>query len=147
WGKAVQTDAKVGPANYGGPLVDLQGRVFGILIPADPRAEGETAGLEWYDSGIGFAVPLEDVNAVLTRMKAGPADKPVVLNRGILGVTPQGTDEYGQPPKIATVAPESTAAKAGIQVGDVIVEVDGKVIRNYAQVRHALGSKYDGDTV
>jgi S1-C subfamily serine protease len=147
WGKAVQTDAKVSPANYGGPLVDLQGRVIAVLIPADPRAEGETAGLEYYDSGIGFAVPLEDINAVLARLKAGTPEKPVVLDRGLLGVTPQVTDEYSQPPKIATVAPESAADKGGIKAGDVIVEIDGKPIYNYAQVRHALGSKYDGDVV
>ncbi len=147
WGKAVQTDAKVAPTNYGGPLVDLQGRVMGVLIPADPRAEGETAGLEWYDSGIGFAVPLEDINAVLPRLKGGTPEKPVVLDRGILGITPQSGDEYGQPPKIATVAPQSAADKSGIKVGDVILEIDGKPVRNYAQVRHALGSKYDGDVV
>src|SRR5438045_3720475 len=55
WGKAVQTDAKVSPVNYGGPLVDVQGRVQGILVPASPRGQDETAGHEWYDSGIGFA--------------------------------------------------------------------------------------------
>src|SRR6516164_5593757 len=124
WGKALQTDAKVSPTNYGGPLVDLEGRVIGILIPADPRAEGETAGLEWYDSGIGFAVPLEDVNAVLPRLKAGTPEKPVSLDRGILGITPQSTDEYGQQPEVATVAPESAADKGGIKVGDVILEID-----------------------
>ncbi len=71
----------------------------------------------------------------------------MVLNRGILGVTPQGTDEYSQPPKLATIMPESTAAKAGIKVGDVITEIDGHSVHNYAQVRHALGSKYEGDVV
>src|SRR5262245_18246627 len=39
WGKALQTDAKVSPVNYGGPLVDLQGRVQGVLVPASPRSE------------------------------------------------------------------------------------------------------------
>ena len=57
-GKAIQTDAKISPVNYGGPLVGLDGRVLGILVPASPDAEGATAGFEWYDSGIGFAVPL-----------------------------------------------------------------------------------------
>src|SRR5262245_46807733 len=71
WGKAVQTDAKVSPVNYGGPLVDVEGRVIGVLVPASPRAEGDAAGVEWYDSGIGFAVPLEDVNATLARLKEG----------------------------------------------------------------------------
>jgi S1-C subfamily serine protease len=36
WGKAVQTDAKISPANYGGPLVDLEGRVLGVLVPMAP---------------------------------------------------------------------------------------------------------------
>ena len=61
WGKAVQTDAKVSPSNYGGPLIDIQGRVIGILVPLSPQQEGEFAGTEWYDSGIGFAVPLADL--------------------------------------------------------------------------------------
>src|SRR5262249_17576063 len=71
WGKAVQTDAKVSPLNYGGPLIDVDGRVYGVLVPASPFSEGDTAGVEWYDSGIGFAVPLEDIFAVLPRMKQG----------------------------------------------------------------------------
>ncbi len=58
FGKAIQTDAKVSPTNYGGPLIDLSGRVQGVLVPASPHSEGETAGFEWYDSGIGFAIPL-----------------------------------------------------------------------------------------
>src|SRR5436309_5901707 len=74
WGKAVQTDAKVSPVNYGGPLIDVEGGVQGILVPASPTAEGQTAGFEWYDSGIGFAVPLEDILAVLPRMKKGTVE-------------------------------------------------------------------------
>src|SRR5262249_19168025 len=46
YGKAIQTDAKVSPVNYGGPLVDLSGRVLGVLVPASPRGQDETAGYE-----------------------------------------------------------------------------------------------------
>ena len=41
WGKAVQTDAKISPANYGGPLVDLRRRVMGVLVPMSPQETGE----------------------------------------------------------------------------------------------------------
>nr|NDG08807.1 serine protease [Oxalobacteraceae bacterium] len=71
WGRAIQTDAKVSPVNYGGPLVDLSGKVMGILVPASPQAEGETAGFEWYDSGIGFAMPMEQILGNLERLKQG----------------------------------------------------------------------------
>src|SRR5262245_591144 len=71
WGKAVQTDAKISPTNYGGPLIDIEGRVLGVLVPASPQADGALAGFEWYDSGIGFAIPLDDINAVLPRLKKG----------------------------------------------------------------------------
>ncbi|HZT81416.1 MAG TPA: PDZ domain-containing protein [Gemmataceae bacterium] len=142
WGRAIQTDAKVSPTNYGGPLIDLEGRVIGILVPASPRGEGETAGLEWYDSGIGFAIPLEDVNAVLERLKQGKE-----LNRGLLGITWSSQNLYGAAPAVGTVAPGSPADKAGFRPGDVIKEVDGKPVANIAQVMHALGTKYEGDTV
>ena len=47
WGKAIQTDCKVSPANYGGPLVDIQGRVYGILLPLSPQATTETAAVSY----------------------------------------------------------------------------------------------------
>jgi S1-C subfamily serine protease/dienelactone hydrolase len=142
WGKALQTDAKVSPTNYGGPLVDLLGRVQGVLVPASPQAEGVTAGFEWYDSGIGFAIPLEDVNAALPRLKAGKD-----LQRGLLGISMQGQDQYGSPAAIASVAPGSAAEKAGIKAGDVITEVDGQPVVSQAQLMHRLGTRYEGDAV
>src|SRR5206468_8293978 len=133
WGKAIQTDAKVSPLNYGGPLVDLQGRVMGVLVPASPRGQDETAGVEWYDSGIGFAIPLEDINAVLPRLKEGQD-----LKKGLLGVTLQSTDIYGATPVVGSIAPDSSAAKAGIKGGDVIVEIDGHKVVRQAQILHLL---------
>src|SRR5439155_20741698 len=124
------------------PLVDLDGRVMGILVPASPHAEGETAGVEWYDSGIGFAIPLEDVLAALPRLKQGQD-----LKKGVLGIQAKGQDRYGALPEIAAVSPGSTAAKASIKPGDIIKEIDGKPVVNMAQVLHRLGTKYEGDTV
>jgi S1-C subfamily serine protease/predicted esterase len=150
WDKAIQTDAKVSPANYGGPLIDLHGRVLGVLVPASPRSEGETAGFEWYDSGIGFAIPLEDINRVLPRMLKGTQKEAVTLKRGLLGVIlaqQPMQDAYGTPTKVATVSPGSAAEKRGIKPGDIIKEIDGKAIANQAQLQQALGPKYEGDTI
>jgi S1-C subfamily serine protease len=142
WGKAIQTDAKVSPVNYGGPLVDLTGRVQGVIVPASPRAVGETAGFEWFDSGIGFAIPFEDVLAVMPRLKLGKD-----LNRGIMGVNMKSQDEYGSAPVIGTVMPGSAAEKAGIKPDDLITHIGGKAVGSFAQVQHQLGSKYEGDTI
>jgi S1-C subfamily serine protease/predicted esterase len=142
WGRCLQTDAKVSPVNYGGPLVAGDGRVLGILVPASPTGDGETAGFEWYDSGIGFAVPFDHVLQVLPRLRAGKD-----LRRGLLGIRPKGDDQYSVAPTITTVSPESPAAKAGIKPGDVVVAVDGHPVVNHAQMLHRLGPKYDGDTV
>jgi S1-C subfamily serine protease len=147
WGKAIQTDAKISPTNYGGPLLDLEGRVYGVLVPASPQADGETAGFEWYDSGIGFAVPLEDIKAILPRLSKGTEKEPVVLKGGFLGVTMKSPDLYAVEPTIGTVAPGSAAEKAGAKPGDVVKVINGKAVRNYAQVLHALRSHYEGDTV
>lgn len=147
WGKAVQTDAKVSPNNYGGPLVGIDGRVLGILVPASPNAEGENAGIEWYDSGIGFAIPIEDIFAVLPKLKAGTPEKQVTLRGGLLGITPENADMYGHLPVIGTVALESAATKIGLKRGDTILEIDGKPVFNHAQVLHALKPKYEGDTI
>ncbi len=142
WGKAVQTDAKVSPVNYGGPLIDLEGRVVGVLVPASPRGQDETAGVEWYDAGIGFAVPLEDINAVLSKLRQGKD-----LKRGLLGVSLESEDLIGGPPVVALVAPDSTALRAGIKAGDVIIEINGKPVLRQAHMMHLLGGKYENDEI
>jgi serine protease Do len=142
WGRAVQTDAKVSPLNYGGPLVDIQGRVQGILIPASPQGEGVTAGFEWYDSGIGFAIPMEDVLAILPKLKDGKD-----LQRGLLGVRMKTNDIYSVEPVIGEVVKNTAADRAGLKPGDVIIEVDGKSVSRMAQVLHILGTKYEGEKV
>jgi len=57
-GRAIQTDANISPANYGGALVDVEGQLMGICVPMNPQSQAISAGVEWYDSGIGFAIPL-----------------------------------------------------------------------------------------
>jgi serine protease Do len=142
-GKATQTDAKVSPVNYGGPLISADGRVFGVLVPLSPRGDGDTAGVDWYDSGIGFAIPLEDLAASLPRMKAGET-----LARGVLGVTFKNTNEpYFDPPTIDVVTVESAAAKIGLQSGDLIVGVNGQPIPHVSSLQFALGPKYAGDKI
>ncbi|MSU76984.1 MAG: PDZ domain-containing protein [Gemmataceae bacterium] len=142
WGKAIQTDAKVSPINYGGPIVDMKGRVQGVLIPASPKGDDETAGFEWYDSGIGFAIPMEDILAVLPRLKDGKD-----LQKGLLGVAMKSQDMYGVLPEIGLVQPNSAASKSGLKLGDIITEIDGKPVDRMAQVLHALGVKYEGDKI
>lgn len=142
YGKAIQTDAKVSPVNYGGPLIDINGRVMGVLVPASPRGQDETAGYEWYDSGIGFAIPLEDILAVLPRLKQGQD-----LHKGHLGISLQSQDIYGAKPTIANIAPDSAAQRAGIKAGDIITEINGVRVGRQAQILHVLGDKYEGDTV
>ncbi|MFN9370149.1 MAG: trypsin-like peptidase domain-containing protein [Planctomycetia bacterium] len=142
WGRAVQTDAAVSPANYGGPLVDLEGRVIGLLAPLPADTAGMNQGTELYDSGIGFAVPLEDVLRVLPRLKEG-----ATLVPGILGITWHGTDLINGPPLIGSCRSGSPAALAGLRAGDRIVEVAGRPIGRIADARHQLGPRYAGDEV
>lgn len=142
WGKAVQTDAKVSPSNYGGPLIDIRGNVLGILVPLSPNQQSELAGTQWYDSGIGFAVPLADLMPWLDTMKQGTDLKP-----GILGVSFKGSDMYSLPATIAACPAKSPAREAGLKVGDTIVEVEGLPIARQAQLRHALGTRLAGETI
>jgi serine protease Do len=143
WGKAIQTDAKISPANYGGPLIDIHGRVLGVLVPLSPQGQGgEVAGAEWYDSGIGFAVPLAEINERLAAMKSGKD-----LHPGLLGISLKPGDLYAQPAEIAACQAGSPAYKAGLRAGDTIVEIAGAPITRQVQVRHALGPRYAGDKV
>lgn len=142
WGKAIQTDAKVSPSNYGGPLIDIRGRVMGVLVPLAPDKSGEIAGVAWYDSGIGFAVPLEHVNKILAQLKQGKD-----LHPGIMGVSLKKGDIYADAPVIVAARPNSPAYKAGFKAGDRIVEIDGQAIERQAQLTHQIARRYAGEKI
>ncbi len=143
WGRAIQTDAKTSPTNYGGPLADLRGRVFGVIVPLSPDSTSEVAGADQYDGGIGFAIPLVDVFRMLPRMIDGENIAP-----GLLGVSIKEKDLYAVgAPEIAYCAPKSPAALAGIRNGDQIVEIDGVAIHSQAAMKHAVGPHNAGDAI
>lgn len=142
WGRAVQTDAKISPVNYGGPLVDVNGGVIGILAPLSPQGNTETAGVEWYDSGIGFAIPLEDIYRTLPRLKKGEDLRP-----GQAGISLKSKDIYAADPVIDRVRYDSPAWNAGLRPDDLVVEVEGKPVQRIAQVMMVIRSRLEGERV
>jgi S1-C subfamily serine protease len=139
FGRALQIDAYTSPANYGGAVVDVHGRVLGIAVPLSPS--GRNAGVEWYDSGIGFAVTLADIPDLLARMQQGQ-----VLQRGWLGVQLE-LAHLGPGAKIAGTPKDGLAAQSGLRKGDVILEVDGVPVANGPHLQMLLSSRLGGDPV
>jgi serine protease Do len=139
FGRAVQIDANCSPANYGGPVIDLEGRVLGLCAPLSPA--GRDAGADWYDSGIGFAATLADIAPLLARMQDGE-----VLHRGWLGIA---TDPkfVGPGAKIVTVNPGSTAAGMDMQPKDIVLEVDGTAVRHHFHLQMLVASHLAGDAI
>jgi serine protease Do len=147
-GQAVQTDAKISPANYGGPLFDIEGRVIGICVPMGP-GEDEFAGVEWYDSGIGFAIHAEHLRRRMPRLMRGDN-----LRRGLLGInldireTPVGEEEESDAPGLRILGtPRGPAGAAGLQEHDVITHIDGQPTPRIVDFRRAVARKAAGETI
>ena len=120
----VQTDVPINPGNSGGPLIDLAGRVVGVNAQIYSRNGGY--------QGVSFAIPVDVAMQVAAQLKA---DGKVM--RGWLGISIQEVNQelassfkLDQPTGalVASVAPHSPAAVAGIRPGDVIRSYDGKSI-------------------
>ena len=139
----IQTDAAINPGNSGGALVDTQGRLLGINTAILSRTGG--------NQGIGFAIPTNLARDVMDSLiKDGK------VARGQLGVRIQDVTpamarrlDLGESRGaiVGEVSPKSPAAKAGIQSGDVVVEFDGKAVRDSRQLRLAVGRTKPGSTV
>jgi len=126
----IQTDASINPGNSGGPLLNLRGEVIGINTAIFSRTGGNI--------GIGFAIPINLVKELLPQLRG----KGKVV-RGYLGVliqkvTPEIAESLGmeksQGALVANVSKDGPAEKAGVKVGDVIVEFDGKEIRDSGEL-------------
>lgn len=120
----IQTDASINPGNSGGPLINLSGQVVGINSAIFSRTGGNI--------GIGFAIPINLVKELLPQLKNKGK-----ITRGYLGVhiqkvTPEIAESLGltnaRGALVANIAERGPAESAGVKVGDVIVEFDGKEI-------------------
>jgi serine protease Do len=119
----IQTDASINPGNSGGPLFNMNGEVVGINTAILP-----------YGQGIGFAIPINTAEQIIPQLEAKGE-----VTRGYLGVsiqslTPELTKalklEDSQGALVSEVTPDSPAAKAGIQRGDVIVSFGKKPVED-----------------
>ncbi len=144
WGKAIQTDAKISPVNYGGPLIDLNGYLRGILVPLSPSDSGDQirAGVEWYDSGIGFAIPMADALQVAEKLREGK-DR----FRGVMGIRPSTRNPLAKEVSIKSVLPKSPADTAGLKAGDRITAVGGKVVDRFGVFDSVVKTSYAGQSL
>ena len=139
FGRALQIDAYTSPANYGGAVVDIHGQVLGIAVPLSPA--GRDAGVEWYDSGIGFAATIADIPELVDRMKHGE-----VLHRGWLGVSLEPS-HLGPGAKLSGTPKDGVAAQADLRKGDIILEIDGITVKNGFHLQMLVSSRMGGDAV
>lgn len=141
-GRALQTDANLSPANYGGPLLDIDGRLLGICVPLSADSKDVAAGAQWYDSGIGFAVPLGEISSIIDSMKQGKT-----LTSGYLGIQPT---TGGMPPTgafVQGVKEKSPAEEAGLKPGDQLLKIGEIEVVDVTQLQSLVGRYLAGDTI
>lgn len=136
---AIQTDAKLNPANYGGPICDLHGYILGIGVPMAQRP-GELAGIEMYDSGVGFALKHQRVEEIVAILKTGES-----IYRGWLGFQLDGK-KRGKV-VIGKMAIPSPIRAAGAQTGDHIVMAAGREVHHFGDLVQALYMIPAGESV
>ncbi len=128
----IQTDAAINPGNSGGPLVDASGRVIAInTAKLDTSDDGRNA------DGVGFAITIDDAMSIANRLRGGEG----AANRkgtGFLGVATQDPVDGSLGAIVQEVNRGTPAEAAGLQVGDVIVEVDGDQVAGGADLGRAI---------
>jgi serine protease Do len=142
-----QTDAAINQGNSGGPLVSFNGEVIGINTAVAGRAQN-----------IGFAIPIDDVKGLIRSvLDKGILERPFLgiryvtltddyafqfdleTNRGAY-IVPSGDGE-------SSIVPDSPAAEAGLQEGDIITEIDGTAIDRGRSLASLIGRKSVGEEV
>ena len=142
----IQTDAAINPGNSGGALLNMRGEVIGINSAKLAAQEVE---------GMGYAIPITAVESIIgdlmnkeTRDKVDK-EKSGYLGVNIISVTAEAAKMYELPVGVyvKSVVEGSTAEKAGIKVGDVIIKIDGSSVASAEELIEALTYYEAGETV
>jgi serine protease Do len=136
----IQTDASLNPGNSGGPLFNLKGEVVGVNTAIVARGQG-----------IGFAIPIDLAEFVIEQLKSDGK-----VARGWLGVyvqkvTPEIASSFGlkenEGALVSDLAPDGPAEKAGIKRGDVVVEFNGKKVKDVSDLTNLAAETAPGSDV
>jgi serine protease Do len=142
-GQFIQTDAAINPGNSGGPLVNVHGEVIGI----NTFLISSTGGF----SGMGFAIPTQIVRPTMEALIRDGKVNHGYMGVGIADVTPDQAKFFHVDKAvgavISQVEPNSPGAKAGLEVGDVITELNGHPINDAGELQVEVGQKQPGNTI
>ncbi|MGA8214175.1 MAG: Do family serine endopeptidase [Candidatus Sulfotelmatobacter sp.] len=142
-GQFIQTDAAINPGNSGGPLVNAHGEVVGI----NTFLVSETGSF----SGMGFAIPTQIVKPTVDSLIKYGKVSHGYIGIGISDVTPDEAKFFhvnnASGAVITQVEPNSPGAKAGLKVGDVITELNGKTVSDAGELQVEVGEKQPGTTL
>ena len=139
----IQTDASINRGNSGGPLFDMKGNVIGINNAIYSPSGGSV--------GIGFAIPAEIAAPIVEQLKRGQT-----IERGYLGVSIQPVDddladslgiEHNRGEIVQLVQPDQPADAAGIQAGDIVVEVNNQPVTNEQTLSFLVANIAPGTTI
>ncbi len=139
----IQTDASINPGNSGGALVNLRGELVGINSAILSGSGGNI--------GIGFAIPVNMAKGVMDQLIKYGQVKRGMLGVNIYDVTPDIAKEFGLAEAsgalVAGVSQGSSAERAGVKTGDIIVSINGVPVKNAHELRNSIGMLQIGDQV
>ena len=142
-GQFIQTDAAINPGNSGGPLVNAHGEVVGInTFLISPSGSF---------SGMGFAIPTQIVRPTVEKLIQFGKVTHGYIGIGISDVTPDNSRFFHMDKAVGAVVtqvePASPGAKAGLKVGDVITQIDGKEVTDAGGLQVVVGEQNPGTTI
>ncbi len=139
----IQTDAAINLGNSGGALVDMEGHLIGINTVILSGNGGS--------NGVGFAVPVDMVEAVFAHLERDGEVRRGLLGVNIVNATPEIVEsldiQVDAGAVVTRIMPDSAAERAGLQISDLIVEIDGQEVNSSRELRNIVGLMRRGQEV